>query len=391
MSRPPINLARAFVLTLAMGPFGMQAHAEPVLPQSEAEVVETPARRGGAAAPTNASCAASGPRTRATRCWLPRWRGATSIRRARRASHASRVGRWRRCRPGPTPRAAPDDVLLMLATVQQFLHDFDGSTANLARLVARRPGHAQAWLTLATIRRVQGRYAESDEACRSLAAIATASVYARACTAENQSLRGEFDRARATLIELQASPRLAAATQAWLLTTLAESEARAGRATAAEKAYRAALRLTPDDYTALSLADFLMESGRHGDARAVLERLARTDAVVLRLAMAGVRLKMPAAARDAQEMRDRVTQANLRPQAQSLHAREQAMFALVVEQQPERALELARSNVALQREPIDLLLLAQAARAAGRPQALREAERLRDQMGLKDVRLDALL
>jgi hypothetical protein len=67
------------------------------------------------------------------------------------------------------------------------------------------------------------------------------------------------------------------------------------------------------------------------------------------------------------------------------------MFALVVENQPERALELARSNVTLQREPIGVLLLAQTARAAGQPQAVREAERMRDEMGLKDARLDALL
>jgi hypothetical protein len=38
-----------------------------------------------------------------------------------------------------------------------------------------------------------------------------------------------------------------------------------------------------------------------------------------------------------------------------------------------------------------VLLLAQAARASGQPQALREAAALRESMGLKDVRLDALL
>ncbi len=67
------------------------------------------------------------------------------------------------------------------------------------------------------------------------------------------------------------------------------------------------------------------------------------------------------------------------------------MFALEIETQPQRSLELARLNVARQREPLDLLLLARAARAAGDPNALDELRSLRISVGLRDVRLDALL
>ena len=62
-------------------------------------------------------------------------------------------------------------------------------------------------------------------------------------------------------------------------------------------------------------------------------------------------------------MRDRIAQANQRPEAKKLHGREQAMFALFVEEAPARALALARGNVEQQREPLDLLLLAEAAQA----------------------------
>src|SRR5207237_8126010 len=58
----------------------------------------------------------------------------------------------------------PDAVLMMRANLLQYLHEFDASAASLQRLVAR-PGNQprpQAWLTLATVRRVQGRYADSD-------------------------------------------------------------------------------------------------------------------------------------------------------------------------------------------------------------------------------------
>jgi hypothetical protein len=58
-------------------------------------------------------------------------------------------------------------VLLLRATLEQYLHEFDAAVAHL-RLLLARPGserQSQAWLTLATVLRVQGRYAESDAAC----------------------------------------------------------------------------------------------------------------------------------------------------------------------------------------------------------------------------------
>ena len=89
--------------------------------------------------------------------------------------------------------------------------------------------------------------------------------------------------------------------------------------------------------------------------------------------------------------RCRIALANLRPDAKLFHAREQAMFALFIEQQPQRALALARLNVQHQREPLDLLVLAQAARATGQPAALVETERVMNELGLRDQRVAALL
>ncbi|MDP9045051.1 MAG: hypothetical protein M3O01_09625, partial [Pseudomonadota bacterium] len=92
----------------------------------------------------------------------------------------------------------PDDILMMRATLQQYLHDFDTAAASLQKLVKRPSGAAnpQAWLTLATVRRVQGRYLESDAACAQVAR-AGATLHASACAAENLALRGDTDRARA--------------------------------------------------------------------------------------------------------------------------------------------------------------------------------------------------
>ena len=292
----------------------------------------------------------------------------------------------------PDAATAPDDVLMMRATLQQYLHEFDASALTLKTLLAR-PAAAprpQAWLTLATVRRVQGRYAESDAACAQVGR-AGATLHANACAAENAALRGDVERARAAFTALLADPRQPVTTRAWLTTSVAELEQRAGRAAEAEAAFRAALALDPDPYTTLDFADFLIEQKRPAQALALLNGQVRSDAVLLRLAIAGVQARSPGAAADVAEMRERIALANQRPDAKIFHGREQAMFALAVDGDVARALELARGNVVQQREPLDLLVLAQAARASGRTDALQDAKRVVGAMGLVDRRIEAIL
>lgn len=286
----------------------------------------------------------------------------------------------------------PDDVLMMRATLQQYLHQFDTAVASLQTLLARPGGQPrpQAWLTLATVRRVQGRYADSDAACRQVA-LAGAALHANACLAENAALRGDVDRARAVFTGLLEQGRNPPATQAWLTTSLAELEQRAGRASAAEAAYQTALRLDPDPYTTLAYADFLIEQKRPAQALSVLKGQTRSDPVLLRLAIAGTQAKAATAPADVAEMRERIALANERPEAKIFHGREQAMFALAVDHDAARALELARGDVAQQRESLDLLVFAQAARASGQPAALQEVKRIVTGMGLVDQRINALL
>jgi predicted Zn-dependent protease len=279
---------------------------------------------------------------------------------------------------------APTDVLLMRATVHQHLHDFDAAASELERVLAREPAHSQAWLTLATVRRVQGRYDASDAACDQLMRLAV-QPYGAACHAENDALRGDVEAARLSLRRLVALTRGNPELRAWLLTTSAEIEQRAGAPAAAEDAYRAALRECSDLYAALAYADLLLEQKRGAEAARLLEAWPRSDAVLLRLALAE-----PQGAA-AHELRARIEQANQRPGTQALHGREQARFALGVDRDAVRALRLARDNVRLQREPVDLLVLAQAAMAGGDARALDEARELVKEVGLHDRRIDELL
>jgi len=358
--------------------------AELLVPQSDAEVIETLPAAGGSRAEERAlrrrwAANPADPGLAATlaRRYIDRARAQGDPRFAGQALAVLQA--W------PEAAIAPAEVLLMRATVQQYLHAFDESASTLERLVTREPQHAQAWLTLATVRRVQGRYAESDVACAALARIGPP-LYAQACKAENDGLRGDFDAARARLHALLAAAR-DAATHNWLLTSIAELEARAARPIEAEVAYRAALTAGADAYATLSYVDFLLQQDRPADALIQLRDQARSDAVLLRLAIAHWQAQSP----DAREMRERLALAALRPEARTTHAREQAMFALWVDRNPEHALALARENVRHQREPLDLLVLAHAARAAGDAAALQETATLAQEIGLHDLRLEALL
>ena len=156
-------LAAGLFLIVAVAP----ASAVPITPTRDDEVVEvlpaTSASRG---------------EDRATRKSSPRIRRTSASRsrsRKRYLDQAHTTGDPRYVglalaglRPWPDAASAPPDVLLMRATLQQYLHEFDASVASLRSLLARPESerNAQAWLTLATVLRVQGKYADSDVACR---------------------------------------------------------------------------------------------------------------------------------------------------------------------------------------------------------------------------------
>ena len=391
MRQPSLRLALAFAAFSLSAAFAGSAASTPITPIHDDEVVEVLPPLAGSRAEQRRQrkLLASQPRDPVLALGIAKryLDQAHELGDPRFAGMAmSAIGGWQ------DEATMPDGVLMMRATVQQYLHEFDASVRSLQSLLAR-PGQQprpQAWLTLATVKRVQGRYADSDAACKQVAA-SGAELHAQACLAENAALRGNFDGARASFTRLLAGARQAASTQAWLTTSLAELEQRAGRAAAADTAYRAALELEPDAYATLSYADFLIEQRRPAEALALLKNQTRSDAVLLRLAIAGAQANTPTAAADAAEMRERISLANERPDAKLFHGREQAMFALMVDHQPMLALGLARGNVAQQREPLDLLVLAQTAQASGRADALQEARRLMSDIGLHDKRTQALL
>lgn len=291
------------------------------------------------------------------------------------------------------PTQVPTEVLVMRATVAQYLHDFSGAEAMLKRAVQQQVNHPQAWLTLATVQRVRGDFAASDSSCEGVLRSGQR-LHGLACLAENQSLRGEQDAARTQFQQLLQTPRLPAGTRQWLLTSVAELEARAGHPDAARAAWLQATALGASGYTLDGYVDFLLDQGEPKTVIGLLDKAGSpSDGALLRLAIAGKQSADPRAAAWRNEMAARIDASRARPGEKNIgatHAREQARFALDVLNHPAQALALARENLKLQREPVDLGLLARtaAAQPVPRERARAEAEfkQWRDKLGLQDAR-----
>lgn len=296
---------------------------------------------------------------------------------------------WGRAQAALTPwwdRAdAPADLAVLQATVQQGRHEFAASRAVLTAALARAPGHAQGWLNLASLERLSARYAEALAACEAVSR-AGPLLYARACRLETESLQGQNPQAGQGLQAL-VSQTTDAGQRSWLLSLLAENHERGGRDADAASAYARSLAAEHDLYTAIAFSDLLLRTGKTAQALQILAPLPETDAVLLRRAAAWKRQGDGRWTEARQVLQTRVDELTRRGDDAALHGRELALAALWLDGDAPRALQLARANLQLQREPLDWWAALQSARLAGNGAALTEIENAIRSAGLHDARL----
>ena len=260
--------------------------------------------------------------------------------------------------------APPVDVLVLRATIRQSLHDFPTALADLDAALAIDRHHAQAWLTKATVHTVRGEFEAARRACVPLLRLSD-NLTATTAAATVASLTGEADRSLRLLGDTLARESQApVATRIWALTQLAETAERLGRVAEAEQHFRAALALSPHDpYLLGAYADFLMEQRRPAEVAVLLRDFTRMDGLLLRLAEAHAAVpKSPSLDSEMAELTARF--ANARERGDRVHLREEARFHLRLLGQAATALQLARDNWGVQKEPADARLLLETARAA---------------------------
>lgn len=283
-------------------------------------------------------------------------------------------------RPG-----APPDLMVLQATVLQGQHRFAEAQARLLQALQAAPSHAQAWLTLASLYKLDGRYARAQDACEKVSA-AGAALYGRICVTELRSLQGAP--VGTAWESLQAQVRAEhPALEPWLLSLWGEHLERQGQAEPALQRYRQSLALAADPYTALAQADLLLRLGRSPEALSVLRAAPDTDAVLLRRARAQRMANQPEWKVLRAELLDRQRGQERRGERPDAHAREYALTALWLLDDVAQAQRWAQRNLTLQKESVDWRLALDVARQAGDRKAFSQLRAQLEGSGLIDKSL----
>ncbi len=280
----------------------------------------------------------------------------------------------------------PSAILRVRAAIYQYRHDFSKARNDLTQVLAANPLDAEGLALSAAIYMVQARYAEAKIACHTLQKT-SAALMGGACSATLDALTGQLNQSYAYLAQLyRRSPTAPAEEKLWILTRLAEMQERAGNTETAEAHYREALNLGQTQVFLLAAyADFLLDQQRYGEVLALLNNAPPADALLLRQLLAAKAAGSAEAEKYAAVLRGRFVAANQR--GDKTHQQEEARFALEIENQPVRALQLATENWQVQREPRDARILLEAALAAKNVTAAKPVLSWLKESGIEDQRL----
>jgi tetratricopeptide (TPR) repeat protein len=275
------------------------------------------------------------------------------------------------------------DVLVLQATLQQSRHEFTASLATLDRALAARPNDPQALLIRATVLRVLGHYSEAALACEQFSRRVEPRLGAL-CTQSLRGLTGGLESAYAALTQMSSQGWLNSE-KSWLYSELGEMAVRLGRDDEAQQWFQRDLNLVPADfYVRAAFADLLLRRRRPADVLTLLKGQESFEPLLLRIAIAQKHLDDPGLALSSARLRTAFAAELQRGEA--VHRREQARFLLEVEDQPKLSLGAALENWTVQREPDDVLVLVNAANAAGNPAAAEPALKFARAQGQHDVR-----
>jgi tetratricopeptide (TPR) repeat protein len=288
--------------------------------------------------------------------------------------------------PWVTKNPPVPDVLVLQATLQQSRHEFSASLATLERALTARPNDPQALLVRATVLRVLGRYSEAGVACEQFARRVEPRLGA-ICIQSLRSLTGHLESAYSELTRVSSQGWLNSE-KSWLFSELGEMAVRLGRDADAQRWFEQDLNLVPTDvYVRAAYADLLLRQARPAEALTLLQGRESFEPLLLRIAIAQRQLHDPRLAQSIARLRAAFAAETQRGEA--VHRREQARFLLEVEDQPKLSLAAALENWVVQREPDDVLVLVNAAKAAGSPAAAEPALAFVRAQAQSDVRVNA--
>ncbi len=287
-------------------------------------------------------------------------------------------------------REPPIEVLILRATILQSTHHFDQSLVDLDQLLNRDPRNGQAWITRATILQVQGKYAEAYKSCEQLYTLASRLV-TLTCATNIHNLSGQavksYQKLKTTYADSnETNPSI----RVWVLTLLAEMATRLGDNVAAEQYFQQAIKIEePDSYLLGTYSDYLLDQKRAQEVIKLLKLQTKVDALLLRYAEALKIINSADSALQIDTLKQRFAAAMLR--GDTVHQREHSRFELRLMNNPTRAMQIAKQNWEIQKEPADARVYLEAAIASKDIAAIQTMTQWLATYHLEDIALTKLM
>lgn len=272
------------------------------------------------------------------------------------------------------------DILLLRARIAQMNHDFDAALKDLDIVVAQSPNHAEALLLKTSIYLVKGEINLAQQSCQPLKQLATLTL-GLICEAQIQALGKNAEQAYQQMLKLSTLvASLDDEQQEWFYLAFGDLAMRLGNYQQAESLYKKIPQRQP--VVLAAIADLWLLQKRYADVKTLLIGHQQQDALLLRLAIAEKKMATKQANVYQQILVNRF--AALRQRGDDSHLREEAIFALKVQDQLAASLLLARKNWQQQREPADAVIYWQAASAQQSATDLKLLTQWYQTTGLKD-------
>jgi len=285
----------------------------------------------------------------------------------------------------------PTSLLQLRAKLKEKEHRYDQALADLRLLLEAEPRHAQAWIEIANLYRVQGKYAQAEQACDHLSQFAHP-FQTLLCRAPLQAMTGEAEAAYKSLTSATTEVKqLWPAALPWLHVIQAKLAWALGDEQQAEQHFRAGLSGAPSSGHLLrNYADFLLDRGQYREVVNLLQPHLSDNGVLLRAAIAarGSQDQL-LAAKWKTELANRFAEIRLR--GNQPHGRYEARYALELQADPQRALQLALANWQQQKEVRDTRTLLAAAVAAKNPAATKHARAFLKESKTEEIELQKLV
>lgn len=298
----------------------------------------------------------------------------------------NRLDHWLQQTPGA------EKARLLNAQILQYNHNFDHAIVELKSLLNDYPENSVAWSLLANLQLLTGNFDAAQTSCKQLSARSSLTD-AIICQSNIMIRTGLLDKAYRILNALlPVIYKMPVQRQLWLYTSLAEISIQQGHNQQAGRYIEQAIELTEennifDDYLSRLHIDYLIQNNRLKQAYELVKDNKNDSALMIRSTVLAKKLGNDETFHKNKIALTRLFEVEKR-RGQSRHLREQALFALLVLNNPAEALYLAKQNWVLQKEPEDARILMKAALLVDDNKQLQQVKTSIKKTGLIDQRLD---